>query len=157
LLDVRSTDESLEQIELETYVKEQAGDLRLDREQRGRLHRGAIAGLLSGIVLTLLGGWLFIFGIVGGVLVPAPNGYSSIVGLFMLVLGLTHWSLSLDCSPALPTMVFCGTDGSGLLVRKKNSLDPKNPENLVALLLASTRSALKAKLAYYFRPFSPRR
>jgi hypothetical protein len=89
LLDVRSTDKNLEQIELETDVKEKAEDQRLDHEQRGRLHRGAIVGLLSGIILTLLGGWLFIFGFVGGVLVPAPNGYSSIVGLFMLVLGLT--------------------------------------------------------------------
>jgi len=79
----------LEQIELETDVKEKAEDQRLDHEQRGRLHRGAIVGLLSGIILTFLGGWLFIFGFVGGGLVPAPNGYSSIVGLFMLVLGLT--------------------------------------------------------------------
>jgi hypothetical protein len=88
LLDVQRTDESLEQAELETSLKEKADDQRLVREQRRRVHRGAITGLLTGIIFMLLGGWLFIFGIVGGALTPAPNGPEALGGLLMLIFGI---------------------------------------------------------------------
>jgi hypothetical protein len=85
LLDVQSTDESLEQAELETNLKEKADDQRLGREQRRRLHRGAITGFLTGLTLTLLGGWLFVPAIVGG---ATAHPVAFFVGLLMLILGI---------------------------------------------------------------------
>ena len=54
----------------------------MDREQGRRLHRGAITGLLVGLSLTLLGGWLLILGIVVGDILPF------VVGFFVLVFGV---------------------------------------------------------------------
>jgi hypothetical protein len=55
-------DESLEQAEVEINAKEKADDQRLDRTQKKGLRRETIIGLVTGIILILLGGWLFISG-----------------------------------------------------------------------------------------------
>jgi len=80
---VRSTDESLQQTELEINAKEKADDQRLDRAQKTGLRRETIVGLLTGIILVLLGGWLFISAF------EPLNGWAILIGLAMLAFGMT--------------------------------------------------------------------
>jgi hypothetical protein len=96
LLDVRSTNESLEQAELELNAKEKADDQRLDRAQKKGLRRETMIGLLTGIILVLLGGWLFITGFVGGPFIQPLNGWAILIGLVILVLGITSTETVLD-------------------------------------------------------------
>jgi hypothetical protein len=59
---VHPIDETLELAEADINAKEKADDQRLDRTRKKGLRRETIIGLVTGIILILLGGWLFISG-----------------------------------------------------------------------------------------------
>jgi uncharacterized membrane protein HdeD (DUF308 family) len=82
-------DETLEQAEVEINAKEKADDQRLDRMQKKGLRRETMVGLMTGIILILLGGWLFISGF------EPLNGWAILIGLTMLAFGLTSTEAAL--------------------------------------------------------------
>ena len=113
-MNVHPIDETLELAEADINAKEKADDQRLDRAQKKGLRRETIVGLVTGIILVLLGGWLFISGF------EPLNGWAILIGLTMLAFGLTSTEAA-NTRTMIPRFLAQLHQRNGLL----SSMDPE--------------------------------